>query len=222
MDLDRLEGRLEPLDAPSDGVQSQVAAILVTAVGRKVVEIAEQVPCLPLRSLNSRHLLQSTRVVVPGPDARPHPQPSASVGGAEVNLVDGEAEIVEPSNPLSDSIALVCPDHHFAVGFFPQPLVPTGHLIAQSGVSLVQANTSRRSNVGHAAGNVLHHHDVDVMLALPIAERGINLSGLGVDHDRLDRHRVISVQNIRERAITPEATSEVELHEQTGKRRASI
>ena len=50
----------------------------------------------------------------------------------------------------------------------------------------------------------------------PVAELVVQLARLGVDHHGFDGAGVVAVQQVRERAVAPEAAGEVELDEEAG------
>ena len=52
--------------------------------------------------------------------------------------------------------------------------------------------------------------------ALTVAELGVQFSGLCVDHQSLDGHCVVLEEDVRQRAVTPEATRQVQFDEQSG------
>ena len=55
------------------------------------------------------------------------------------------------------------------------------------------------------------------MVSLSVGEAVAKLRRLGVDHQRFDGTCVVSVQDVRERAIAPEAAREMQLDEQARK-----
>ena len=62
------------------------------------------------------------------------------------------------------------------------------------------------------------HHDVDVVLALATAQRGVHLGGLGVDEPGLQHLAVAGEQRVRQRAVAPEHAVPVQFHQQAGHR----
>ena len=84
--------------------------------------------------------------------------------------------------------------------------------------AVVDVGSGGRGDVGHSAGDVLDH-DLEVLLAPPVGERPeVDLGGLGIDHDRVDRLGVEAVEDVREVAVAPVAGREVELDEEPGER----
>ena len=74
-----------------------------------------------------------------------------------------------------------------------------------------------RLEVEQLAGHVLLG-DLQVVRALPVAQRGVQIAGLGVDEVGRERARVAPEERVRERAVAPEEAGEVDAHEQLGER----
>ena len=100
----------------------------------------------------------------------------------------------------------------------PEVAVALGDVESELEVCRVDVGARRGGDVGHAAGDVLHH-DFEVLEPPAAGEAaGEDLGGLGVDHDRLDRLRVEAIEDVREVAVAPEALDKVELDEEVGER----
>ena len=74
-----------------------------------------------------------------------------------------------------------------------------------------------RLQVEQLAGDVLGR-DLDVVLALPGGQPRVQLAGLGVDQVGGERAGVAAEQRVRQRAVAPVETGEVQADEQPGQR----
>ena len=72
-------------------------------------------------------------------------------------------------------------------------------------------------DVGELAREVLLG-DLQVVPALAVRERRVQLAGLGVDEVGGERARVAPEEGVRERAVAPEEAAEMQAHEQLGAR----
>ena len=119
--------------------------------------------------------------------------------------------------PLVEAVALVGPEQLVMDELLPEDLVATHELGRRLlGLGLERAPELRR-DVGELPGEVLLR-DLEVVPALAVGERRVELSGLGVHEVRREGPGVAPEEHVRERDVAPEEAGEVQPHEQLGAR----
>jgi hypothetical protein len=108
-------------------------------------------------------------------------------GRLQLQLVDGEAELVEPADPGLDLVALVVAEGLGVGQLLPQGPVAVGDALGggQVLVDPLAALPQLHGDVDQVAGDVLDQ-DVEVVGALAVAQGGVDLARLGVDQERLE------------------------------------
>ena len=138
-------------------------------------------------------------------------------GRLEGELVDGEAELVEPAHPGLDLVALVVPECLLVGQLLPQGPVALGDALGGGQVLLdpLAALPQLHGHVDQGAGHVLDQ-DVEVVGALAVAQDRVDLAGLGVDQERLEQLAVALEQGVGQRAVPPEHPLPVQVDQQAG------
>ena len=114
--------------------------------------------------------MQPPAVVPRLDDLRVEPQAAAACVADELHLLDVEAELVEPAQPVVDAVGLVRPEHVLARQLRPQRLVAAQHLRRR--LERIEARGQAhlgRLEVEQLAGDVLLG-DLQVVRALPVAQ----------------------------------------------------
>src|SRR5512132_1991789 len=148
-------------------------------------------------------------------DAGMQPQPVAVLGGQELELLDVEPELVQAMEPLMQAVALVQAEELVVHELVPETAVAEYQLgcgVLGSGLGL-RLPPELGCHVRQLAGEILLRN-VQVVLALSVRERGVELAGLGVDEVRGERSGVAAEERVREGAVAPEEAGQVEPHEQ--------
>ncbi len=143
-------------------------------------------------------------------------QPTRVVGdGLQGDLVDGEAQFVQSPDRALDAVAVGESEDRLGVQQLPERLVSDPHVFGLGDQLVLQRFRSAQSlrQIHHAHRHVLHH-DVEIVLALPPAQRGVHLGGFGVDEPRRKRLAVAGEERVGKRTVTPEDTVPVQLHQQ--------
>ena len=136
----------------------------------------------------------------------------------QLDLVDVEAEVVEPVQPLGDAVALLLRLEHLDLGqLVPQPVVVQGDLLGDHHRVDARRQQPTGLEVEQLAGDLLTGQR-DVVLAHPVRQRLLDLAGLGVDHVRGQRAGVEPEQRVRQRAVAPVEADEVQPYEQLDQR----
>ena len=182
------------------------------AVAREVVEQAAR---LVLLRRQARQRVQPPPVVAGLDDARVQPQPVAVLAGDELELVDVEAELVQPVEPLVDPVARVVAERLLARQLVPERLVARDELGRRLLRRELALAVELRLDVGELARDVLLR-DQQVVPPLAVREARVQLAGLGVDEVRGQRAGVAAEERVRERAVAPEEAAQVEADEQLG------
>ena len=214
---DRRDRGLEDLREPAvdgDRLRHGLAAAAVE-LGPVAGEVVEEPAGLVLLRVQAGERVQPAAVVAGLDDAGVQAQPVAVVAGDELELVDVEAELVQPVQPLVDPVARVVGEELVARQLVPERLVARD----QVGGGLLRPELALaaelRLDVGELAGDVLLR-DHEVVAALPVGEARVQLARLGVDEVGGERARVAAEERVRERAVAPEEAAEVEPDEQLG------
>ena len=182
-------------------------------VGGERREVVEQPPGLGVLDVQAGQRLELPAVVAELDDLRLDPDLVAVDVGDDVELVDVEAEVVEPLDPLLDPPHLVGAE-----------LLDVGELRPQRVVALVEhLDDLVRGDllVERLAGLQVEQLGEDVLggdgqvvLAHPPGQRGLQLAGLGVDEVRREPARAAPEQHVGERHVAPVEVGEVQAHEQ--------
>ena len=132
----------------------------------------------------------------------------------EGDLVDGETQLVEPPDAGPDRVPVGGGQLGLHVELVPDRGVARadrlGRLDRVVGGALA---TLHRPEVGQAEGDVLDE-DVEVVFALAVRQRRVDLARLRVDEERLDLVAVATEQRVRQRAVAPEHAGPMEVDEQ--------
>ena len=117
----------------------------------------------------------------------------------EPDLLDGEAAIVEPTEPGPDLVTVVKTDDGLLVEERPQLVVPADHALGLGHQLFgdVLLDLEPRRHVEEAAQHVLDH-DVEVELSLAVAQPGMQLGRLGIDQPGVDGLTVAHEQGVVE------------------------
>ena len=193
--------------------------VLTLPVGRGAVgvEVVEQASGLVFLDVQTGEAEQST-AVVPGIDDLGL---DAHVGAVEVRrhreLVDVEAERVEPADPLVDPPAFPGIEPLVARELLPQAAVALDDLLGDLDRVQPLGEEAARLEVHHLPGDV-DPGQVEVVLALAVAEPIVQLAGLGVDEVGRPGSGVPAEERVGEGDVPPEEALEVQPGEQDGQR----
>ena len=152
-------------------------------------------------------------------DLRGHPQAHLAVARIEqLELVDVEAEVVEPAQPLAQPV--------LGLGRREPPL--RGELLPEHAVALLERGDDRprvdvvaEQSAGLEVEQLAEHvvgGQSEVDLALPVRQRGVQLGGLGVEEVGGDLPGVEAEQRVGQRAVAPVGAGEVQPRQQLGER----
>ena len=120
----------------------------------------------------------------------------------------------ERTDPRPDRMPIVRRELRFERDLVPQRGVPRPHRLGCFDRVLHALRAAlQRGQVGQPERDVLHE-DVEVVVALPGGQGGMDLAGLGVDEERLDLVAVAAEERVRERAIAPVHAGPMEIDEQ--------
>ena len=189
--------------------------LLVLEPGLVLVQVVEQEPRLALEGDEPGQPLELAGVEPPVGDRDLEPDDVLAVPGRlERDLVDREAELVEPADAGADRVPVVGGQLGLEVELVPDRRVASanglGRLDRIVGGALA---TLHRPEVGQTERDVLDE-DVEVVFALAVRQRRVDLARLGVDEEGLDLVAVTTEERVGERAIAPEHAGSVEVHEQ--------
>ena len=181
------------------------------AVARQVVE---QDARLVLLRVEPGEPQQPSPVVARLDDLRMQQQAHLVARRDELDLLDVEAELVQPAQALLEAVALAEREHLVARQLVPQLVVRRSRtLAANSNGSSTDLAAELRREVVQLAGEVLLG-DVEVVLPLAVGQPLVQLARLGVDEVRGERAGVAPEERVRERAVAPEEAGEVQPDEQ--------
>src|SRR5205823_10047915 len=173
-------------------------------------DVLEEAPCLVLLYVEPGERREPPPVVAGLDDARIEPQLEVAVHADELDFLDVVAELVQPPQPLVDLEPLVRGEHLLARQLAPERVIPPTNLgRGQTGVDPGRKAAQLGLDVVELAGDVLLR-DHEVVPALAVGERRVQLAGLRVDEVRGELAGVAAEERIRKRAVTPEEAAEVE------------
>ncbi len=213
------DGRLEDLLPPFRGdrrlrERAPGLALACLSVARDVVEHATRLVLLRVEACEPQQLVP---VVAGLDDVRVERDPVAAVGRLEGDLLDVEAELVQAVEALVELVAFVGTERLVARELVPQPVVPTDDLFARLVRVEVLGEPDFCVDVEQLADDVLLC-DVEVVVALALRERAVQLACLGVDEVCRERAGVAPEERVRERAVAPEEPAQVQAREQLDER----
>ena len=146
------------------------------------VEVIQQTPGLSFVDVETGELLQSSSMMALFDDTwnDANTAPVGQQPGAE--FVDVEAEIVESSRALSQSMSVIEPENFLADQLGPQRAVPTVKLIAHfEGGKPTIVEASSGVEIQHFTAEVVHGQG-KVMGSLAVGQPGVTKGGgLGID-----------------------------------------
>ena len=154
----------------------------------------------------------------PGGHGDAQPEPPGPVPRLELDLVDREAQVVEPADPCLDGVAVAGPQVVLGVELVPEGTVAAAHPFGRAdGILEVVAAVLEGGEVGQPEGDVLDE-DLEVVGALAVGQRRVDLARLGIDEERLDLVAVAPEEGVGERAVAPVHAGPVEV-DQEGRHR---
>ena len=182
--------------------------------GPVLAQVVHEDPGLALEGPDPGQPLELAGVEPAGRDGDPQPELAGSVARLELDLVDREAEIVEPADPGRDREPVVGAELDLGVELVPQPAVARPHALGGGDrlVELVGPLVVDRE-VRQPEGHVLDE-DLEVVRALAVGQRGMDLARLGVDEVGLDLVAVAPEERVGERAVAPVDAAPMEVDEQ--------
>ena len=114
----------------------------------------------------------------------------------ERDLVDRESEVVQPADPRPHGMPVVGREQWFIGQLGPDSLIrATDGLGRGHGVVEGVRTTLHGAEVGQAERHVLDE-DVQVVAALPVGQRRVDLAGLGIHQEGLDPVAVAPEQRV--------------------------
>ena len=175
-----------------------------------VVKVREQLPRLVFGGLDTSQVSQPVGVIVAVGDSGLQVNVLAVRVGDELDLIDFEAELVQAIDALGDPVLLVSLDAVFRAQLPPEGVIASRDVLAQMQVGFVDGDTLLGGDVGHLTGDVLNH-DLDVVLTPRVRQRVVDRRSLSVDQSGFDGTGVVSIQDVTQRAVTPEASKQMQL-----------
>jgi hypothetical protein len=152
-------------------------------------------------------------------DLRLQLQPHLVAGADELDLLDVEAELVQPVQSRLEPLGLVGREHLVRRQLLPQRVVPPAN-VADELVGIRDGPAELGLEVVQLAGEVLLR-DRQIVGALPVGETLVQLARLRVDEVGGERAGVAAEERVRQRAVAPEEAGEVQPDEQLGERGAN-
>ena len=215
----RRDCRLEDLGAPAVGGDRLRHRVPLPSLelGAEPGEIVEHPPRLALLGAQAGEHQQAVAVVARLDDPWVEPQPEAAVLGDQLDLLDVEAELVQPVETLLDPVALVGSDQLLVGQLVPERLVAALQLDRRLDRVEVLGQADLGVDVEELADHVLGR-DRQVVQSLAGRELRLQLAGLRVDEIGGERARVTPEERVRERAVAPEEAGEMQADEQLGER----
>ena len=179
------------------------------------MQVVQQEPRLALEGDEAGQTLELARVESAVGDRDLEPDDVLAVAGRlERDLVDREAQLVEPADPGADRVSVVGGQLGLQV-----ELVPDRRVAGANGLGGLDRvvrgalATLHRPKVRQAERDVLDE-DVEVVFPLPVRQRRVDLARLGVDEEGLDLVAVTTEERVGERAIAPEHAGSMEVHQE--------
>ena len=133
--------------------------------------------------------------------------------GLELDLVDREAEVVQPADPGRDREPVVGAELDLGVELVPEVAVPVRTLSAAPIASSMSSGRPVDGEVGQPEGDVLDE-DLEVVRALAVGQARMDLARLGVDEIGLDLVAVTPEEGVRQRAVAPVDAAPMEVDEE--------
>ena len=181
-------------------------------------DVVQHPPRLVLLRVEARQPQQPVAVVARLDDVRVEPEPVAVGRRLDLDLLDVEAELVQPVQPLVELEPLVrgrtsprASARSRARGSGATTSSPSSSGSTSSG-SPTSASTSSSSPID------VRPRDVEVVLALAVGQLAVQLTRLRVDEVGGERARVAPEERVRERAVAPEEAAEMQAREELGER----
>ena len=142
-------------------------------------------------------------------------RPARRPARLQLDLVDREAEVVQPPDPGPDRVPVVGRELGLEVELLPDARRTVVRTVSAASTASSKASGAalHRAEVGQAERDVLDE-DVEVVGALAVGQRRVDLARLGIDEEGLDLVAVAPEQRVRERAVAPEHAGPVEVDEQ--------
>ncbi len=189
-------------------------AFLLLQVGAEAGDVVQQAAGLVLAHVQPGPEEQLPAAAPGLGDPGPYPQPVALRRADQLDLLGVETEVVEPAQPLGDPVPLLVRAEYLLPGeLVPQPVVAPRQLLGD-----LQRVDVGRQQVGGLQVEQLAEDPLDgqieVIVALAIAQLRMLLTGLRVDQVGLQRARVIAEQRVGQRAVPPEEARQVQPHQQ--------
>ena len=214
---DLRDRRLVDLRPPALGDDDLVdrPALVPLEPGAVLTEVVEEETSLVLESHDAGHLAELAGVEAASGDGELDPDPPTGAGD-QLELVDREAQLVEPADPVADGLPVAGTELGRLVELGPQgPVSPDDPLGGGHGVVDRVVAALRSGEVGQAEGDVLPE-DLEVVFPLAVRQGRVDLAGLGIDEVGLDAVAVPAEERVGERAVAPVDAAAVEVDEEPG------
>ena len=187
---DRLQRRLKDVREPAMGgkclgieLVGPVARVFVGVNHAELVEIVEEAPCLVLLHVETRESQEAPRVVSCVDDLRADPHRGAIGRLFHVDLIHIETEVIEIADALRHLVRHVGLDDGGVGEGGPQLVVALTQAFGDCERVNALVEISARLQVKQFTRDV-GDGNVDVVIALAIAETRMKVAGLGVDEIR--------------------------------------
>ena len=142
------------------------------------------------------------------------PELAVPIAGLELDLVDREAQVVEAADPGVDHEAVVGAQLDLGVELVPQrPVAGPDALGGGDRLVLLIGPLVVDGQVGQPEGDVLDQ-DLEVVGALAVGQRRVDLAGLGVDEVGLDLVAVAAEEGVGQRAVAPVDAAAMEVDQE--------
>ena len=209
---DHVHDRVVDLAHPPARRQLAVLAVEVE-VGDVAVDVVEHPARLVVLDEHARQRLQLALVVAELDDARLEPHPVAVEVGDDVELLDVEAELVEPLDALLDPPHLLGGELLLLGELDPERVVALGQHLDD----LVRLHLGVEGVAGlevEQLGEDVLAADGDVVVAHLVRQLRSQLAGLGVDEVRRERAGVAAEQHVGQRHVAPVEAGQVQAHQE--------
>src|SRR6185437_5106330 len=131
--------------------------------------------------------------------------------------LDVEPELVQPAQARLEPAALADSEYLLACELVPELVVTRAHRCGELERIVHDVVAELRGEIVELACEVLLG-DVEIVLALALGEPIVQLTGLCVDEVRRQAPGVATEERVRERAVAPEESGEVQAYKQLRER----
>ena len=211
------DDRLVDLGQPLVRDQRAVLAAEVV-VGGERRDVVEQPPGLGVLDVEPGERLQLALVVAELDDLGLDPHLVAVEVGDDVELVDVEAEVVEPLDPLLDPPHLVGRELLLGGQLGPQRVVPLVRAARRSRAPAPRSSSESLAWRSSSSAKTFSQPTVMSYSRMLVGQAGLELAGLGVDEVRREPAGAAAEQHVGQRHVAPVEVGQVQPDQQHDQR----